>query len=389
MLRRRTPRRAAAPSACSRSATAPCGGNARSEPSAASSGKIVVSWSPCSGSARSPRRREHVDAAVDPVRQLRRLVEAGDDSSSSRSTRPNCDGGLRDGDGRGRAARAMPREQRCEVDVDAARRRSSPARRRLSRAVPGGEADPASAAERLRLADADDLDAEAGEVVARTPAPGPAAQLTITRVDARAAQPADLAARAAACPRPARATSGVPRAASPSRSALPPARTIASISRQLPSRRARGRCPRTRSRPRAAPRGRACCARRSGAACASSRRAAAQSSAASCGHSVTITAASAPAQPPRAVSRRLDAVQQRRGRRRRDPRRARRRPRRAAAGEDEARRLAHVVRVRLEREPEQRDRLPRSEPRCCWSFPITRRFCSSFTSITAFSSWKW
>ena len=33
--------------------------------------------------------------------------------------------------------------------------------------------------------------------------------------------------------------------------------------------------------------------------------------------------------------------------------------------------------------------LPRSEPRCRFSFPITRRFCSSFTSITAERSWKW
>ena len=33
--------------------------------------------------------------------------------------------------------------------------------------------------------------------------------------------------------------------------------------------------------------------------------------------------------------------------------------------------------------------LPRSGPTCRFSFPITRRFCSSFTSITAESSWKW
>src|SRR5213076_2038577 len=32
---------------------------------------------------------------------------------------------------------------------------------------------------------------------------------------------------------------------------------------------------------------------------------------------------------------------------------------------------------------------PRSLPRCFSSFPTTRRFWSSFTSITAFSSWKW
>ena len=33
--------------------------------------------------------------------------------------------------------------------------------------------------------------------------------------------------------------------------------------------------------------------------------------------------------------------------------------------------------------------LPRSGPRWRVSLPITRRFCSSFTSITADSSWKW
>ena len=45
-----------------------------------------------------------------------------------------------------------------------------------------------------------------------------------------------------------------------------------------------------------------------------------------------------------------------------------------ARREHEARRLSHVVSVRLERQPEQGDRLPRSLPRCRWSFPITRRF---------------
>ena len=34
-------------------------------------------------------------------------------------------------------------------------------------------------------------------------------------------------------------------------------------------------------------------------------------------------------------------------------------------------------------------RFPSSEPRCLLSFAITRRFCSSFTSITELSSWKW
>ena len=33
--------------------------------------------------------------------------------------------------------------------------------------------------------------------------------------------------------------------------------------------------------------------------------------------------------------------------------------------------------------------LPTSVPRCFSSFDITRRFCSSLTSMTALSSWKW
>ena len=34
-------------------------------------------------------------------------------------------------------------------------------------------------------------------------------------------------------------------------------------------------------------------------------------------------------------------------------------------------------------------RLPRSVPRCFWSFATGRRIWSSFTSITAETSWKW
>ena len=61
-----------------------------------------------------------------------------------------------------------------------------------------------------------------------------------------------------------------------------------------------------------------------------------------------------------------------------------------AAREHERRRAAHVVGVRLEREPEQADRAcPASEPRWRASLATTRRFCSSLTSITAPSSWKW
>ena len=43
----------------------------------------------------------------------------------------------------------------------------------------------------------------------------------------------------------------------------------------------------------------------------------------------------------------------------------------------------------LKASPSSVTRLPTSDPRCFWSLPITRRFCSSLTSITAVSSWKW
>ena len=104
---------------------------------------------------------------------------------------------------------------------------------------------------------------------------------------------------------------------------------------------------------------------------------------------MTSTAASAPGRRPSTVADLLDAVQ---------PVRARHRIPRddvGALGEQSARehergRLARVVGVRLEREPEQRDRASRAATRApACSFPITRRFWSSFTSITAFSTWKW
>ena len=61
-----------------------------------------------------------------------------------------------------------------------------------------------------------------------------------------------------------------------------------------------------------------------------------------------------------------------------------------ASREHEGGRLARVVGVRLEREPEERNRACRAASRAAaTSLPITRRFCSSFTSITAFSTWKW
>ena len=43
----------------------------------------------------------------------------------------------------------------------------------------------------------------------------------------------------------------------------------------------------------------------------------------------------------------------------------------------------------LNARPSKAIRLPTSEPRCLVSFPITRRFCSSLTSMTELRSWKW
>ena len=43
----------------------------------------------------------------------------------------------------------------------------------------------------------------------------------------------------------------------------------------------------------------------------------------------------------------------------------------------------------LKASPSSAIRRPRSGPRWRSSFDTTRRFCSSLTSITAVSSWKW
>ncbi len=60
-----------------------------------------------------------------------------------------------------------------------------------------------------------------------------------------------------------------------------------------------------------------------------------------------------------------------------------------SARQHEARRFTHVVGVRLEGEPEQRHRLPAQRPEVLLELPDHARFWSSFTSITAFRSWKW
>ena len=61
--------------------------------------------------------------------------------------------------------------------------------------------------------------------------------------------------------------------------------------------------------------------------------------------------------------------------------------RREASTRLEASRMSSVS--GLKASPSSATRLPTSESRCFESFDITRRFCSSFTSITELSSWKW
>ena len=109
---------------------------------------------------------------------------------------------------------------------------------------------------------------------------------------------------------------------------------------------------------------------------------------ASSGHSVTSTAASAPSRASSADVGDVDAVEACPTVGDGVPGADFRAFGEQARREDEARRFAHVVGARLEREPEQRDLLAASEPRWRSSLPITRRFWSSLTSITAFRSWK-
>ena len=114
------------------------------------------------GQARERLLAEHVDARVDPVRELRRLAEAGDEIAVGEVDDPERGVDLRDDDGRGAAVGAVRVEEAAQVDVEqlvAVQRVDGP----LLRAMRSGEAQAAAAAERLRLADGDDLGAEAGE----------------------------------------------------------------------------------------------------------------------------------------------------------------------------------------------------------------------------------
>ena len=114
-----------------------------------------------------------------------------------------------------------------------------------------------------------------------------------------------------------------------------------------------------------------------------------QSSSASCGHSVTSTAASAPSSASsgsaQIVARGSAAAPSATGSHARTSApSATSRPASTRLG---ASRMSSVF--GLNASPSSATVLPRRLPRCCCSFPITRRFWSSFTSITAFRSWKW
>ena len=109
----------------------------------------------------------------------------------------------------------------------------------------------------------------------------------------------------------------------------------------------------------------------------------------SCGHSVTITAASAPVTASSGVSQKVALCSSSRGLATGSHARtsAPSASRREARTMDGASRTSSVF--GLNASPSSATVVPRSEPRCFFSFPITRRFWSSFTSMTAFRSWKW
>ena len=118
------------------------------------------------------------------------------------------------------------------------------------------------------------------------------------------------------------------------------------------------------------------------------RPAAAQSSSRSSGHSVTITAASAPssassAEPATATPSSCALPSATGSHALTSAPSAWSRPARTRLG---ASRMSSVP--GLKASPRSAIFLPRSEPRRRSSFPITRRFWSSLTSITAFRSWK-
>jgi len=109
----------------------------------------------------------------------------------------------------------------------------------------------------------------------------------------------------------------------------------------------------------------------------------------SCGHSVTITAASAPVTVSSGESQNVTpwrmSLASATGSHARTS--APSASSRDASTIEGASRMSSVF--GLNASPRSATVFPRSDPRCFLSLLITRRFCSSLTSITAFSSWKW
>ncbi len=115
-------------------------------------------------------------------------------------------------------------------------------------------------------------------------------------------------------------------------------------------------------------------------------RASAEASDRSSSHSVTITAASAPVTASRADSQKVTPCRRRRASATGSQARTSApsaRSREASTSEGASRRSSVFG---LNASPSRAIVFPLSLPRCFSSFPITRRFCSSFTSMTAFSS---
>ena len=278
-------------------------------------------------------------------------------SSSVRSTCPNCDGGC----ATVTVAAAPLARCRASSAVKSTSTSSSPFIAKHVAALAaerGGEPDRASAAEPLGLARAGDLDAEAGETLLEVRLlPGRAAD--DHAVDAGPVQAADLpgeqrlAADLDERLRPARRRVAHPLGLAAGEDDRLHQAIPASAARPMPSTvnpAARSGSGSSMLRPSISTRVRIVAPT------------AAQSTSASCGHSVTITTASAPTRRRLRRVGDLDAVQVvpvDDGIPRDHVRPLGQQP----AREDEARRLAHVVGVRLEREPEQRDPLVRAASR--------------------------
>ncbi len=104
-------------------------------------------------------------------------------------------------------------------------------------------------------------------------------------------------------------------------------------------------------------------------------------------HSVTITAASAPVTASSGESQSSTPCRPGRAIGSQPRTSAPSASSREASTSDGASRMSSVF--GLKASPSSAMRFPRSRPRCRCSFWRTRRFCSSFTSITAFMRWKW